>query len=122
LASLARRISVERTANPLITAKKAVERFEVLKAYLLAGGDEFNKRCRGEDVIAGDWLWNSGVRFAQVIELQEDGKAKVHVRKRAATLNNVKLSFYVNLGIVAECDSWCRSLYEAYSSSGVEKR
>lgn len=113
LAALARRINVESGVEPLALAKRAVERFDTMESFLRERFEDLKQRTASSRAAVGDWLWNTGVGFAEVVELQESQKAKVHVRKRAETLNNVRLSFYVNLRVLADQDADFRNLYEA---------
>jgi hypothetical protein len=61
---------------------------------------------------AGDWLWNPNVGFAQVIELSDGAKARVHLRKRAEDLT-VVLSFYINLRDISQHDATLLALLAA---------
>lgn len=45
----------------------------------------------------GDWLWNAYAGFAGLETLSDGALASVHIRRRAETRPNVRLSHYVNL-------------------------
>ncbi len=114
IASLARRIQSESDADPLARAKRVVQAFEALEAFV---GPTFEdlKQQPSTEATAGDWLWRPGMGFGQIIELGEAGKAKVHVRKKAETLNSVVLSYYLNLRLLADTDAEFRPLFDACS-------
>jgi hypothetical protein len=116
LAPLARRIKSDADADPLDRAKRVVHAFDNLEGFLRPRVD--NLKANGASgAKVDDWLWNTGVGFAQILELGEDGKAKVHVPKKAETLNSVLLSFYVNLRILAEQDFNFRRLLAACAAT-----
>ena len=115
LAGLARRIRVEETIDPIDRAKRAVQDFERLESFVQPRIDQLKvKTAKSAEV--GDWLWNVGVGFGQIVELEEGKKARVHIRSRADTLNHVLISYYVNLRVLAEQDTEFRQLFDACSA------
>jgi len=112
-AVLAKKIDMPTSFDNIIqnTSGLAVS-LKSLEEYLMSNQDSL-KTPSGNRPKAGDWLWNSSIGFARIEELQEQGKAKVHIRKKAKTIPNILLHFYVNLRIIAKTDTRLRELLHA---------
>ena len=108
LAPLLHRLSNGHNGSPIKKIKNIVRQFESLERYLPR---IFEKRKgTGAKPEVDDWLWNPSVGFAQIVELREQGRARVHVRKRAETLETVLLSYYINIRDIAAKDEKLQSL------------
>lgn len=93
--------------------KRLVEALDSLEQYLGGRFEEWKRKPAFEPHV-GDWLWNPNAGFAEVIEVKEWDKAKVHIRKRAQTVL-VVLPFYINLRGLSERDEEFASLLAACS-------
>jgi len=86
----------DRTGKWIESAKQAADRVRVLHSRLapLQAGLPAIQKGRPQ---VGDWLWNESAGFARLEGLSDGVLASVHIRRRAETRPNVRLTFYVNL-------------------------
>jgi hypothetical protein len=116
LTALAKRLRRESDGDPLTQAKHVVQAFDALEAYV-APRFEAIAGMQGERASVEDWLWRPTMGYGQIVEVEEGEKARVHLRKKAATVSHVRLSYYVNLRVLAERDAEFRNLFEMCSSA-----
>ncbi|HMN39702.1 MAG TPA: hypothetical protein PKE29_02585 [Phycisphaerales bacterium] len=86
----------DRTGEWIESAKHAETRVRALVSGLSPLQAKLPSASKGRPQV-GDWLWNESAGFARIESLAEGGLAAVHIRRRAETRPNVRLTFYVNL-------------------------
>jgi hypothetical protein len=86
----------DRTGEWIESAKQAAARVRALQTRLAPLQAGLPAISKGRPQV-GDWLWNESAGFARLVGLSDGGLASVHIRRRAETRPNVRLSFYINL-------------------------
>jgi hypothetical protein len=111
LAPLAGRLWQSSPAGLAEKIKRLVAAVNDLEQYISSHFDGW-KPTLVSSAQVGDWLWNPKVAFAQVIEMKDSGKAKIHVRKRSEDIT-VQLSYYLNLRDISSRDATLWALFAA---------